>query len=184
MDDVFSYSFTMQRSDFIALSRVVSRRSIWSPLLILVFYFAVVAGFVLAGVNGDMAAFVEVARQIGTGKAPAWIYPLLLLGPLLVLLRPFYLRFLAGQSYRRNVLADRKLTYRLTSDAIQGGIPEVQGRFPWGAIKRVIVTPEHAFFTISRREALMIPRRIFAHDEDFETLLAFARARIAASRVL
>lgn len=185
MDDVFSYSFTMQRGDFIALSRAASRRPILSPLLILMLYFGTVACFVLAGVNGDTAAFVEVARQIGTGKAPVWIYPVLLLGPLLILLlRPFYLRFLVGQSYQRYVLADRKLTYRFTSDAIQGGIPEVQGRFLWSAIKRVIVTPEHAFFTISRREALVIPRRIFADDEDFETLLAFARARIAAARVL
>lgn len=181
--DVFSYSFTMQRSDFLALSRVLAGRSFWRPLFILAFYFAVIAGGILAGVGGDTAAFGEVARQIGTGTAPVWIYPLLLLGPLLVLMRPLYQRFLAGHAYRRNPLADRRLAYRFTSDAIQGGIPELQSRFPWSAIRRIIVTPEHAFLTISRREALIVPRRIVETDEDFETLLAFARARIAAARL-
>ena len=80
MDDVFSYSFTMQRSDFLALSRVLARRSFWSPLLLLLFYFAVIAACVLAGVNGDTDAFAAVVKQIGTGRAPVWIYPLLLLG--------------------------------------------------------------------------------------------------------
>jgi hypothetical protein len=172
----------MQRSDFLALNKVLRGRAIVTPLLILILYFSAITTLVLAGVDGDMAAFTEVARQIGTGKAPLWIYPLLLLGPLLVLLRPLYLEFLAGQVYRRNVMADQRLTYRFTSDAIQGGIPEVQGRFLWRAIKRIIVTPEHAFLTISRREALIIPRRAVPDDEDFETLLAFARARIAAAR--
>jgi hypothetical protein len=180
--DVFTYSFTMERSDFLALNKVLRRRSFMAPVLLLVLYFSVVAIFVLAGVDGDPAAFAEVTRQIATGKAPVWIYPLLALGPLLVLLRPFYLEFLAGQIYRRNVMADRQLTYRFASDAIQGGIPEVQGRFLWSAIKRIIVTPEHAFLTLSRREALIIPRRAVPSDEDFDTLLAFARARIAAAR--
>jgi hypothetical protein len=180
--DVFSYSFTMERGDFLALNHVLAGRSLWRPLFILVFYFAVIAGGVLAGVNGDTAAFGEVARQIGTGTAPVWIYPLLLLGPLLVLLRPAYQRFLAGHAYRRSPLADRRLAYRFASDVIQGGIPELQSRFPWNTIRRIIVTPEHAFLIISRREALIIPRRIVETDEDFDTLLAFARARIAAAR--
>ena len=182
VDDVFSYSFTMQRSDFLALSRVLARRSFWSPLLLLLFYFAVIAACVLAGVNGDTDAFAAVVKQIGTGHAPVWIYPLLLLGPLLVLLQPIYRRILAGHAYGRNALADRQLTYRFTSDAIQGGIPEVQARFPWNSIRRIVVTPEHAFLLVSRRDALVLPRRIVETDEDFDTLLAFARARIAAAR--
>jgi hypothetical protein len=172
----------MQLDDFLAMSRALGRRSIWTPVLILVLYFGIVAGFVLAGVGGDIAAFTEVVRQISTGKAPVWLYPLLLLGPLLVLLRPVYLRLLARQVYRRHVMAERNLSYRLNSDAVQGGIPEVQGRFLWSAIKRLIVTPEHAFLTLSRREALIVPRRAFATDEDFGMLLAFARARIHAAR--
>ena len=182
MGDTYSYSFTMQLGDYLAMSRVLGRRSIWAPLAILVLYYGTVAAFILAGVEGDTAAFVEVVRQIGTGKAPVWIYPLLLVGLLLVLLRPLYLRLLAGQVYRRHVMADRNLSYRLASGAVQGGIPDVQGRFLWSAIKRVIVTPEHAFLTLSRREALIIPRRAFATDEDFDMLLAFARARIHAAR--
>jgi hypothetical protein len=180
--DVFSYSFRMERSDFLALNKVLRRRSVVVPTVILFLYFGGVAAFILAGLDGDVAAFAVVAMQIGTGKAPLWLYPLLLFGPLLVLLRPFYLEFLAGQVYRRNVMADQQLTYRFASDAIQGGIPEIQGRFLWRAIKRIIVTPEHAFLTLSRREALIIPRRAVSTDEDFETLLAFARARITAAR--
>ena len=87
-----------------------------------------------------------------------------------------------GHAYGRNALADRQLTYRFTSDAIQGGIPEVQARFPWNSIRRIVVTPEHALLLVSRRDALILPRRIVETEEDFDTLLAFARARIAAAR--
>ena len=175
-------SFRMQRGDFVALTDRLARRPLWVHGLFVLFGITVMAGSLFASVDGDLLRLVDLVTVIGKGEAPLWIYPLLAAGPLLTTLRRPWYRLAAGRIYRKSALADRELHYRFTSDAVEGGTPEIQSRYLWAAVRGVIETPEHAFLMLSRREAVILPRRATPQPEDFEALLAFARSRIVANR--
>lgn len=177
-----SFSYRMQRGDFVALTDRLSRRPLWFYGLLVLFSLAVMAGALFAAVDGVPERFLHLLTVIGKGEAPLWLYPLLAAGLLPVALRRPWLRLSAGRIYSRSALAERELHYRFTSDAVEGGTPEIQSRFLWAAVRAVVETPEHAFLMLSRREAVILPRRAAPQPEDFEALLAFARARIVASR--
>lgn len=174
-------SYHMQRSDYVALTRALVGRSFWRPLLILAGFYATVFCFVMAAV-GDAGTPLDVLTVIGTGQAPLWFYPILLIGPVLAFLRPYYLGLIAARLYRRNALADKHLRFTFKSDAIECDTAEIQSRFLWSAVKAIIETPAHAFLMLSRREALIVPRRALPTPEDFEELMSFSRARIVANR--
>jgi len=177
-----SFSYRMQRGDFVALTDRLARRPLWDHGLFVLFGIVVMAGFLLASVDGEVPRFLDLLIVIGRGDAPLWLYPLLAAGPLFTILRRPWYRFAAGHIYPKNALADRELHFRFTSDAVEGGTPEFQSRFLWAAVRDVIETPEHAFLMLSPREAVILPRRATSQPEDFEALLAFARSRIVANR--
>jgi len=87
----------------------------------------------------------------------------------------------AALIYRRNAIAEREVTLEFDGAGVQGGTAGLFSRIGWSAVRRVIETPRHLFIAISRREALIVPRRAFRHDDEYRTLAGFVRARIAAS---
>lgn len=179
--EALQLSYRMGRDDFVALTQALTRRSIWRPILLVIVWYVALGCLVMAAI-GDAGSFQDVVMLIAQGKAPWWIYAMLLIGPALALLRPYFLGLVARRVYPRNALADKDLRFSFNSDAIEGGVPEIQTRFLWSAIKAIVETPAHGFLLISRREALIVPRRAFATAEDYEALISFSRARMVANR--
>jgi hypothetical protein len=179
--EALQLSYRMERHDFVALTNALTRRSIWRPILIIVVWYLAIGCFMLAAI-GDSGSLQDLLMVIATGQAPWWFYPVLLIGPALALLRPYFLTLVAARVYPRNALADKTLRFTFNSDAIEGGMPEIQSRFLWSAIKSIVETPAYAFLLISRREALIVPRRAFATPDDYDALISFARARMVANR--
>ncbi|HHY50701.1 MAG TPA: YcxB family protein, partial [Alphaproteobacteria bacterium] len=102
---------------------------------------------------------------------------LVLLGPALLLLAPWITRLVAAALYRGSALADREVSLHLTADGIEGGATDLYARIGWAAVTRLVETSRHLFILISRREALIIPRRAVPNEDHYSTIRGFIRAR-------
>jgi hypothetical protein len=56
--------------------------------------------------------------------------------------------------------------------------PGRDARLDWPLVRKVIVSPEHLFLAISRREAIVLPRRAFASAAEFEAVTALAQRKV------
>jgi hypothetical protein len=183
-DAKFTVSYVMERGDFVALTWALSRLSVARSALRGFLVVVIACGvFIIAG--GEQAVPILVSLVSLTAPVEAYI-GLALPAALLVLSiypgRSLYLAAAAAAVYRRNAAAGQRLSFEIGEEEIVGGQPHISSRLAWPAIVRLIETPQHLFLAISRREALILPRRAFADDEAFSALAQFARTRIAASR--
>lgn len=174
---LFHLTYVMQRDDFIALTRTMLRRTPQRVALEALLLAAIIVGgyFVGAGPNA-----------LALPNYPAEFYPALAAAVVLLLAVLFPMRWLqlwltARSVYRRNAAAGKTITYDIDDTTIVGGIPGVQTALNWSAVTRLIETPERLFIAISRREALIVPRRAFTDVPAYAAFIAFAKSRIRDS---
>jgi hypothetical protein len=181
----FRISYIVQRDDFVALTRAMNHMTLRTHL----FRIALLVGAMTAAWFASTREHSgDAFNEIVTGRAPFEVYPFIAV-MLVVLLfalfsRPWLLAWTARRVYPRNAFADKQIVFEITDVAIVGGLPLISSTIAWAAVVRLIETPERLFVAISRREALIIPRRAFASDADFVDFLAFARGRLAATRAV
>jgi hypothetical protein len=178
---LYSLSYRMERSDFVALSKVMTRQRPGYVALELVLYFgALLAIAALAG--GPQNTLDTLGRFAASPLFLAYL-PLILLGPILLLLTPQITGLIAAMLYSRNAMADREVTLHLTAEGIEGGATDLYSRVGWGAVLKLVETPTHLFLQISRREALFIPRRAVPNEDQYNNLKGFVRARTGLGTV-
>lgn len=178
---VFMVRYRMERGDYVALATTLGRRSLGRALAEAAFYLAL-ALVILLVIAGGLDQAAELLGDTVVLRAPWWVYLLLLAGPVLALLHPHVMGLAAALSYGRKAIADREVTLAFDGTGIEGSTTGLFSRLGWSAARGVIETPRHFFVAVSRREALIVPRRAFSHDDEYRTLLGFVRARIAATR--
>lgn len=176
----FRVKYTMQRRDYVALSTTMSKKPPIRTLVEIAFYVVVVLMTVLVA-TGSLEAASSGLRTLLTLRAPWWVYPILGVTPLLMLFHAQIMGLIAALIYKRNAIADREMVLDFTSEGIEGGVTDLYSRIGWNAVRKLIETPTHLFVAISRREALIVPRRALPHEDDYRTLLGFIRARAAAN---
>lgn len=178
----FEVTFKMQRADYVALCLAMRRRSTGRILKHLALYLLVLTGAALVATAGDVSALQAVVGEVITLRAPWWFYLLIPAGFVLaVLLQPLVLGFNAGRTYRRYAIADQEIRLGFEADGLETLLTSFESWVSWHAIEKIIETKDHAFLDISRREALILPRRAFANDADYRRWLGFVRDRIRAS---
>jgi hypothetical protein len=108
---------------------------------------------------------------------------------LLFLLSTFYFFFgkrLRRWSLLRSIRHNRQFfdprTLEISEEAITTTLPSGTFGYRWHTIERIIEQPDHAFFYISRGEAIILPKRVFAHERDFEEFVDTARRHRAEAR--
>lgn len=172
---LYSVSYRMERGDFIALSMVLTRRKPSRVLLELVIYFGVLLAIMAFG--GGPQNLISTIVSVFSVQGFVFYLPLILLGPILLLLTPQITGLIAAFIYKRNAIADREITLHLTAEGIEGGATDLYSRIGWGAVLKLVETPKHLFIQISRREALIIPRRAIPNEDHYNNLKGFIRAR-------
>jgi hypothetical protein len=172
--DQFHLSYVMERDDFVALTRLMSRRTPQRIVLEALIFAVIIVGAYFAGAGSSALTLpaypAEFAAAIAVGIA-VWfgtLFPL----------RWLQLRLMAGAAYRRNAAAGKTVTFDIDSVAIVGGIPGVMTTLNWSAVTRLIETPDRLFIAISRREALILPRRAFPDAAAYGQFIAFAKTNI------
>jgi hypothetical protein len=178
----FEVTFKMRRADHVALCFAMRRRSASRILKHLVLYLLVLTGVALVATAGDVGALRAVVGEVIALRAPWWFYPVIPAGFLLAaLLQPLVLGFKAGCSYQRYAIADQEVRLSFEADGLETLLTNFESWVSWHAIEKVIETPDHAFLAISRREALILPRRAFTSEADYRRWLGFVRDRTGTS---
>ena len=78
--------------------------------------------------------------------------------------------------------AELPVTFGLEDNGLSIFSERASTTLGWAMFASVRVTPDHLFYFLSRRSVLMVPRRCFADDRQFEQWRAFSEARFAESR--
>lgn len=173
---LFSIGYRMQRGDYVALTGVLTRRRPERVVAELCLYFGLLLAIVAiaAGSPGRVLPTLDAlvrSRDFPVGLA------VVLLGPALLLVAPWITRLVAAAIYRRHAMAGREVDLHLTADGIEGGATDLYARIGWAAVTRLVETPRHLFILISRREALIIPRRAVPDEDLYNNIKGFIRAR-------
>ena len=177
---LFTISFRMERGDFVALSMAIARRDPGRTLGLIALYLASLLAVALLGAGSPERLLLSLERALSRPAALLYL-SLILAGPALLLAAPSIAALSAAALYRRNAIADRDVTLELTVDGIEGGSTDLYSRIGWAAVQELIETPTHLFIRISRREALLIPRRAVPNEDNYANLVGFIRARTGLS---
>ena len=78
-------------------------------------------------------------------------------------------------------LGGAKQCSRLITAQMRANAQANIARFGWAAVTRLVETPRHLFIQVSRREALIVPRRAVANEDVYNNLRGFVRARTGLS---
>lgn len=177
---LFHVSYRMERGDYVALTVALGRREPRRILFELTCYVLLLA-LVALGVAGSLDNLLAALEQVVTLPGALVYVPLLVAGPIILLLTPQIGGLIAALIYRRNAIADKQVTLDLTVEGIEGGATDLYSRIGWAAVRKLVETPTHLFIQISKREALIIPRRAIADEDVYRNILGFIRARTGLS---
>jgi hypothetical protein len=177
---LYSVTYRMERSDFVALNRVLTRRSPSRVAAELALYFGLLLAIVAVNA-GSPERIPGLLADIFDFPTVLYFVPLIFFGPLLLLAIPWIMGLRAALLYNRNAVADKEVTLHLTAEGIEGGPTELYSRVGWAAVVKLIETPNHLFVQISPREALIIPRRAVPNEDVYNNLKGFVRARTGLS---
>ncbi|MEO6359926.1 MAG: YcxB family protein [Sphingomicrobium sp.] len=92
-----------------------------------------------------------------------------------ITLATYFLSPLVQLRARRKNGWDDPIFVRLTEHAITTRHPSQNAQFPWSAIKKVVTTPDRLYFFTTPACAIILPRRCFVEDEQFNDWAARAR---------
>jgi hypothetical protein len=173
-------TYRMQRSDHLARVSVLTRRPLSHTLTMAALYYGLLLLLLLIGA-GSLEAFAVRLWQLLTTPAIIEALPYILAGTLLLVPSSWLAAIAAALAFRRSGIADLEITLDITADGIEVKLPDRMSRVDWAAVRRLIETPTHLFIQLSRREALIVPRRVFADEDHYKAALGFSRARLAAS---
>jgi hypothetical protein len=67
----------------------------------------------------------------------------------------------------RNAEKLKNLRLAIAPEGITVSSPTGAGTTPWTALERIALTPTHAFFYVTTREAHVLPRRVFPGEREF-----------------
>jgi hypothetical protein len=116
----------------------------------------------------------------------AWVPGLFLLFFLLYTFLFFFGKRFRLWSLLRSIRHNRQFfdprTLEISEEAITTTLPSGTFGYRWHTLERIIEQPDHAFFYISRGEAIILPKRVFAHERDFEEFVDAARRHRAEAR--
>ncbi len=176
----FEVKFRFERGDFVAMTNALSRptwRWRWLATVALIALWAIM----LYAMAGSVERAWLVVRGAVQGRLPWDLYVVFAVALLFPWLGHLVAPLMAAMVFKRNALANQEVTLSLDRAGIEGGGAGIQSRIAWSSIKRVIETPRHLFFAISKREAVTLPRRAFGSEQDYQAARAFALQQCGAA---
>lgn len=175
---VFTGHYQFNRADYLALSKAMAR-PLWRLRLgLLLICVMMIIGLLLLATK-DWADFLVVLQDlVSMRRVPAPIYVVLGLFLGLGVFAPQLRRWQAMRIYSWNAIADREVELEITEDAVRLTGPGRDARMDWPLVRKVILSPQYLFLAVSRREAIVLPRRAFTTPGEFEAITALARRKV------
>ncbi|NTF06831.1 YcxB family protein [Agrobacterium rubi] len=174
---VLDIRYVCMRSDFIAVTRALIRRPFWRTAL------TVVLSLIIAGHLFVMAWFWPVKEGVPTWYAelhfrywPIWFLPLLL-----TVFSGHLAGLMAAMVFKTRAAANQDIVVTLSRDGVRARSADINSDISWSGIVKAIQTRTHLFLALSKREALILPRRGFASDADYAEAVCLVRAHLKPS---
>jgi len=178
----FSGHYQFNRGDYLALVGAMRRPSRCFRTLLVVLWLAIYV-LIMGLLSQSWSQFVQAVRDLLTmHDVPFHAYVPLVVGLALIVLSPSLTKLRAGRLYGSFAIAEQHIDIALDEAGLTTSGPGRQSRMNWSLVRRMIVTPTHAFLTISRREAIVIPKRAFANDFEFAAVIALAHRKVPSVR--
>jgi hypothetical protein len=149
----------------------------WWPVLLLI----LIGLFFLPSLSGPKRERPpDPADGQSTNSAFMFIaLPALVIGVALLVWATRYLlpyqvkRFVTHPDNQKRLLGLRRTSIGPEGVAVRG--EAIHTTVGWAAVRKIVLTQEHAFFYITTLEAIIVPRRPFASDEEFQEFAQTAR---------
>jgi len=90
-------------------------------------------------------------------------------------------RVLSLWVFPRFSVANKDLTLTFADDGIRSQYGGMEGKIPWGSVKRVLETKDYLFLSISRAEKVVVPRRAVASPAAAAELAQYIRSKAGAA---
>lgn len=169
----FQVTFRLERGDFVAMTHALTRPTRRWQWLLTAALIALLVVMLYATV-GSLERVWLVMQGAVQGRLPWNLYVIFAFVLLIPWVSHYLAPLLAAMIFKRNAMANQDVTLTLDQAGIEGGSAGLQSRIAWSSVKRIIETPRHLFFTISKREAVTLPRRAFGSDQAYQAARAFA----------
>lgn len=177
----FRARYRFSREDYLALMEAMKPKSRGLRAILAVGWvllFVLVIGLSCA----SWEQFVEAMADLVTmNEVPMIFYLMIGLGLVVIAFLPSLTMLRAMRLYSGYAIADREVEMELSEAGLRISGPGRETRLDWALVQRAIVRKNYLFLALSRREALVLPRRAFASPAEFVGATAYARARIVAS---
>ena len=95
---------------------------------------------------------------------------------LLVVLVAVYFVMPLAQWRSQQKLLERGVRYQISPQGVSSRLEHQRGTFDWPMIKRVVVKSDRLLLFINRCSAVILPRRVFASDDEFIHYVTSAKA--------
>jgi hypothetical protein len=178
---VLRIGYRMRRGDYVALCRALQAKPLSRALFEIALFVAIFLAVLFVTSSFSTQTFVRGLADLVTLNAPWWVYLILVLAAVIALGHTEWVKLIAALTYGRYALADKDVTLSFDGNGVTATSPNLTSHIGWEAFVKLIETPTHAFLAVSRREALIVPRRAFVDEDDHRMLMGFIRARLAAT---
>ncbi len=169
---LFEFRFVNEARDYAAMVTAMTQRSMKQRLLI---------GSVWS------AAAIATAYWLGDGAPRSIVGNIVLVAPVIaimvaiLLFSPRINGLASRRVFRETAYANTEVTTFFTAVGVDMHCSGIDTHVDWSSVERIIETKAYVFLAISKRQALIVPRRAASSDQAFDDAVAFARSRIRTS---
>ncbi|MBV6658355.1 MAG: YcxB family protein [Devosiaceae bacterium] len=171
-----SYRYT--RADYVQASLLMAGRPLSRRLLDVAVYFGLMLAAAVAVLVYHGEELSVLAEAVGIITWWGWV--LIFAGAAFLFAPEYFITWpIAAATFKSLSVAGSMVHVQLEDAAIgtQTENPDTQSTVAWSAIKAVKENQHGLFLALSKREALLLPRRAFAGDADYQAAAALARRR-------
>jgi hypothetical protein len=158
-------TYRFERRDFVAMTRALTRKPWTWGLAAVALWLVLVLVLVLLLLSGRFEFLEHGIRVVVIDYLPLWV-----IGAAALL---FGARLSAAMVFRNIAYANQEIELLVRPSGIESRTKDIQAEIAWTAVKKIIETSTHLILAISKREALIIPRRAFASDDDYQAARGF-----------
>ncbi|SCX27235.1 hypothetical protein DSM25558_4183 [Agrobacterium sp. DSM 25558] len=178
-DERFEITYTLTPRDYAAMTSAITRRSFGRNL----FTFALLVASVWCLMVFFMKIYdpLEMMRRVAADSISASAFTALLIFVCAVTIANQWIVWgVSYLHYRKLASAGSTITITMDETGIQSRSSVASSVIPWNTVKRVLREKDHMISAISEREALILPRRSFKSEEDFNAAVVYALGRVSS----
>lgn len=179
----FTGHFTFRRDDYLAMVQALDQPQHGVRTILVIAWISLFV-LIIGLMSDGWPQFVQAMTDLVTfNEVPVFVYAMFLVGIALIALMQNLTLLRAMRIYGSLASADQFIDIVIDETGLITSVPGRHSKLDWSVFRRVVVRPEHLFLTISRREAVLVPRRAFSNAMEFEAVKALAQRKVPVAQI-